>query len=213
MNNILYIGGVASNPRQVSGVVDALSVQYGTCVKGMSFSEAQKNRALVARLAQDCTVITHSAGMLMLAYCTPKEIIAIAPPMVASVPLLIGRGILKTFTLFRSGRESRERRRKIIAYHIGTMGEYLIRPFYISGQMTSIGIFNAAKEAVAMAANGSKVTLCFMQDEHLFSLSSSHPDVAVAKQFGVTVYDDIIGHHDDFLLFPLDVLGQIDQRE
>jgi len=209
MNKILYIGGVASNPRQIDAVVQVLSSHYNTGVVGMSFSEAQKDRALVARLANDCLVITHSAGILMLRSCTPKEVIAIAPPMPVSIPALLFRGVPNTFSLIRSAHESHERRQKITQHFVSTFGEHVVRPLYNSIQLGQISRFNIAEEAVTMVANGVKVTLGFMQDERLFLRSATHPHVDVAKEYGVVVYDNIIGHHDEFLLFPLDVLAQI----
>jgi hypothetical protein len=209
MNKILYIGGVASNPRQIDSVVRVLSAHYGTGVAGMSFSEAQKDRALVARLANDCLVITHSAGIIMLRSCTPKEVIAIAPPMPVSVPVLLFRGIPNTVSLIRGANESHERRQKVVRHFTSTFGEHIIRPLYNSIQLGQISKFNIAEEAVTMVTNGVKVTLGFMQDERLFLRSATHPYIDVAKKYGVVVHDDIIGHHDEFLLFPLDVLAQI----
>lgn len=209
MNKILYIGGVASNPRQIDSVVQVLSSHYGTGVMGMSFSEAQKDRALVARLANDCLVITHSAGVLMLRSCTPKEVIAIAPPMPVSIPVLLSRNIPNAVALIRSARESHERRQKVVQHFLSTFGEHIVRPLYNSLQLREISTFNIAEEAVTMVTNGTKVTLGFMQDEHLFLRSARHPHIDVAKEYGVVVHEKIIGHHDEFLLFPLDVLAQI----
>jgi hypothetical protein len=209
MNKILYIGGVASNPRQIDSVVQVLSSHYGTGVKGMTFSEAQKDRALVARLANDCLVITHAAGILMLQSCTPKEVIAIAPPMPVSMPVLLVRNIPNSIALIRSARESHERRQKVVQHFLSTFAEHVIRPQYNSAQLRQISKFNVAEAAVTMVTNGTKVTLGFMQDELLFLRSALHPHIDVAKEYGVVVHEKIIGHHDEFLLFPLDVLAQL----
>jgi hypothetical protein len=211
MDKILYIGGVASNRYQINSVSRELSDHYDLNVIGMSFSEAQKDRALVARLAADSLVITHSAGLMMLKDITPQEVIAIAPPMPVSAFLLTVRSVPKTIALLKSYENLLERKRKIYKYNLHAAREHIIRPRYNVGQIVKLGAFNAAKEAIAMTANGSKVTLCFMDDERVFINSSKHHHVELAKEHGVIVHENVSGHHDDFLLYPLEILAQINR--
>jgi hypothetical protein len=211
MDKILYIGGVASNSYQINSISRELSDHYGLNVIGLSFSEAQKDQALVARLAAECLVITHAAGMLMLKYVTPKELIAVAPPMPVSALRLIQRNIPKTLALNKSHEKLPERREKIRQYNLHAFREHLARPLYNVLQIGKVGAFNAAQEAVTMVTNGSKVTLCFMDNELVFRNSADHHHVGIAKEQGVIIHESISGHHDEFLLYPLDVLRQINR--
>lgn len=211
MDKILYIGGMASNSYQVNFVSSELERHYGLNVIGMSFREAQQNLALVARLAAESLVITHSAGMVTLKHITPLELIAIAPPMPLSIPRLIMSNIPRTTALLKSHKGLPERRHKILRYNLRAMIEHIIHPRYNAGQARSLSSFDAAKEAVSMTTNGAKVTLCLMETEHVFTDTSSHHHVGVAKEHGVIVHERIPGHHDEFLLYPLEVLAKINR--
>jgi len=211
MNKILYIGGMASNPYQVKVVSEALERQYGLNVVGMSFREAQKNQALVARLAAESLVITHSAGMMTLKHITPLELIAIAPPMPLSVPKLIWSNFPRTWALLKSYKNLPERRNKILRYNRGATIEHIIHPRYNAGQVKKLSTFDTAKEAVAMTTNGAKVTLCLMETEHVFINASQHPHIEIAKEHGVIVHENVPGQHDEFLLYPLKVLAKINR--
>ena len=211
MQKILYLGGMASNRYQIESVSRELSAHYDLNVIGMSFSEAQKDRSLVARLASDGLVITHAAGMMMLKDITPKEVIAVAPPMPIGALLLAMRDVPKAISLIKSHEDIPERRQKIHKYNLAAFREHLVRPQYNVGQILRVGVFDGAKEAIIMVSNGTKVTLCFMEKERVFLNSSKHLHVAVAKEQGVIVHDAVPGHHDDFLLYPLQVLERINR--
>jgi hypothetical protein len=211
MEKILYIGGLASNPYQVNIVSRELSDHYGLNVIAMSFSEAQKDKPLVARLATSSLVVTHSAGMMMLKNITPRELIAIAPPMPVGAFLFTVRSIPKTVSFIKSHKNTPEIRQKMQKYGIAALKEHIIRPRYNAGQIIRVGAFDAAKEAVIMASNGTKVTLCFMEKEHIFLNCAQHQHVAAAKGQGVIVHDNVPGHHGDFPLYPLRILGQINR--
>src|SRR4051812_31762759 len=103
MAQILFIGGLGSNRSQVDLVSDMLASHYDQPVTGIPFSVAQKNLAHVARLARDSILITHSAGLLVCEDMTPKEIIAIAPPVPSEMPVIAWRTITKTIALIQSG--------------------------------------------------------------------------------------------------------------
>lgn len=211
MDKILYIGGMASNSYQVKVVSDELERHYGLNVVGMSFREAQKDLALVARLAAESLVITHSAGMMLLKHVTPLELIAIAPPMPLSISRLIMSNIPRTSALLKSYKGLPERRHKILRYNRGATVEHLTHPRYNAGQVKRLSVFDAAKEAVAMTTNGAKVTLCLMDTEHVFVDTPSHPHIDMAKEHGVIVHQNVDGHHDEFLLYPLEVLAKINR--
>lgn len=211
MDKILYIGGMASNSYQVKVVSDELERHYDLNVIGMSFREAQKNLALVARVAAESLVITHSAGMTVLKHITPLELIAIAPPMPLSIPRLIISNIPRTSALFKSYKGMPERRHKILRYNRGATIEHIVHPRYNAGQTKKLSTFDAAKEAVAMTTNGAKVTLCLMKTEHVFTNTSSHPHIDLAKEHGVIVHENVPGQHDEFLLYPLEVLAKINR--
>jgi hypothetical protein len=211
MDKILFIGGMASNSYQVKAVCNELSHHYGLNVIGMSFREAQQNLALLARLASESLVITHSAGMMTLKYITPLELIAVAPPMPLSIPRLIMSNIPRTVALLKSYKNLPDRRNKILNYHLGATTEHILHPRYNAGQTKKLSTFDAAAEAVTMTTNGAKVTLCLMETEHIFTDSSTHPHMEVAKEHGVLVHGNVPGHHDDFLLYPLDILAAINR--
>jgi hypothetical protein len=211
MDKILYIGGMASNSYQVKVVSDELERHYGLNVIGMTFREAQQNLALVARLAAESLVITHSAGMMVLKYITPLELIAIAPPMPVSIPRLIMSNIPRTYALLKSYKDLPERRSKILRYNRGATIEHIVHPRYNAGQVRKLSIFDAAKEAVAMTTNGAKVTLCLMGIEHVFTKTLTHPHIDIAKEHGVIVHENVPGQHDEFLLYPLEVLAGINR--
>lgn len=211
MDKILYIGGMASNSYQVKLVSDELERHYGLNVVGMSFREAQKNLALVARLAAESLVITHSAGMILLKHITPLELIAIAPPMPLGIPRLIISNIPRTSALLKSYKGQPERRRKILRYNRNATIEHLTHPRYNVGQIKKLSTFDSAKEAVAMTTNGAKVTLCLMETERVFTDTALHPHIDLAKEHGVIVHEIIPGQHDEFLLYPLEILANINR--
>jgi hypothetical protein len=211
MDKILYIGGMASNSYQIKVVSDELERHYGLNVIGMSFREAQQNLALVARLAAESLVITHAAGMVTLKYITPQELIAIAPPMPLGVGKLLTSNIPRMWALMKSYKGLPERRTRIRRYNLYSIAEHLAHPRYNAAQVAKLGSFDAAKEAVAMTTNGAKVTLCLMDTEHVFTYTPTHPHLDIAKEHGVIVHENIPGHHDEFLLYPLDVLANINR--
>jgi hypothetical protein len=209
MKKILYIGGVGSDSHIVDGIARILESKFDANVVAMSFSKAFDSKAKIARLAPECTVITHSAGMLLLKDIAPKELIAIAPPMPTLPSLILLRSFPKTFALFASGRESAGRPRKVAGYHLHSFEEHLLRPRSNSMLLKEISAFNAAQRAVELRRCGTKVMLGFMENDRLFPDSHLHPHVEVAKKQGVKVSDLILGHHDEFILYPLEVLAQM----
>jgi hypothetical protein len=211
MDKILYVGGMASNSYQINSLSDELARHYGLNVIGMSFREAQQNLALVARLAAESLVITHSAGMMVLKHVTPLELIAIAPPMPVGVGRLIASNIPRTLALMKSHKDQPERRSKVHQYNLHATLEHLAHPGFNAGQVVKLSSFDAAKEAVAMTTNGAKVTLCFMNIEHVFTYAPAHPHIDMAKEHGVIIHKGIAGHHDEFILYPLEVLEKINR--
>lgn len=213
MKKILYIGGVGSDSHSVGLVVRALETLLGVSVIGMTFSEAHRNKARVARLVPDCTVITHAAGMVLLKDMAPKELIAVAPPMPTLPSLMLLRSFPKTLALIKSGRESVDRPVKVALYHLHSMMEHVLRPFANSMLLKEISVFNAAQLAVEFQRCGAKVTLAFMENDRLFPDACSHPHVDVAREQGVTVKDVVLGHHDEIALYPQEVLAQLGLHE
>jgi hypothetical protein len=209
MEKILYIGGMGSNSGAVGDVASALEAQFNVNVIGMSFSEAYVKRAVIARLACESLVITHSTGIMLLKDTTPKELIAIAPPMPSRPLLLALRTIPKTIALLLSGRESYERPQKLLNYHMRAILEHSVRPHYNSMIVQEVAKFDAAQFSVEVVMAGGKVTLGFMERELLFPGSNTHPHIEVAKKHGVSVFDNIIGQHDEFALYPIDVMAQV----
>lgn len=213
MEKVLYIGGIGSNSHSVGLVAAALSTQFKVNVLGVSFSEACAGRAKIARLAQDSLVITHSEGVIILKDMAPKELIAIAPPMPSHPLLLIGRAFPKTIALLVSGRESHERPQKLIDYHARLLLEHGMRPQYNSLMIREVALFDVAKFAVEIAMMGGKVTLGFMEHDLLFPGANLHPHIEVARKHGVEVFENIIGQHDEFALYPVDIMAQVQRLE
>ena len=209
MKKILYIGGVGSDSHTVGVVVRALEAAFDASVIGMAFSEAHRNMARVARLVPECTVITHSAGMVLLKDMAPKELIAIAPPMPTLPSLILLRSFPKTVALIRSGRESIDRPLKVMFYHLHSVLEHILRPFSNSMLLKEISVFDAAQRAVEFQRCGTKVTLAFMENDRLFPDSLVHPHIEVAREYGVEIKEMILGHHDELVLYPLEVLVQL----
>jgi hypothetical protein len=212
MDKIIYIGGVGSYSRQVDGISKELAAHYKKEVIGLSLRTARQDPLRVAQLVQSNLVITHSAGMTVLGDTAPSEVIAIAPPLPALAYELIWRSLLKTVELYKSRRESHERQQKIRLYHSGSLIEHVTQPHHNIGHLPHIVRFDAAHQAVVFAARGAKVTLGFMDNDMLYPRSSEHHNVITAKQHGVIVQDNLLGHHDEFVLYPLDVLAQLNQR-
>jgi hypothetical protein len=186
---------------------------YGVEVIGVPFSEAQANLAYVAQLARDSIVMTHSAGMSLLEDMTPREVIAIAPSMPTNMPLMAWRTLAKSVALYTSGRLSQERLRKVQEYHARTMREHMIRPYYNVGQAGKICRFDPALLAVKLVNRGVPVTLGFMSHDVFFPKSSRHAHIETARQRGVVIQENIPGHHDELLLYPLTVLAQVAQLQ
>jgi hypothetical protein len=209
MKKILYIGGVGSDSHMADGVARVLESKFSANVIAMGFGDAYANKAKIARLAPECTVITHSAGMLLLKDIAPKEVIAIAPPMPTPPSLILLRSFPKTFALLTSGRESNGRPRKVASYHLHSFKAHLLKPASNSLLLRSISTFDAARCAVELQRCGVKVTLGFMENDRLFPDSHLHPHIEVAKKQGVKVSDVVLGHHDEFVLYPLEVLAQM----
>jgi hypothetical protein len=213
MKKILYIGGVGSDSHLVDGIARMLERQFDANVVAMSFSAARKNKAKVARLAPECLVITHAAGMLLLKNTTPKELIAIAPPMPTLLSLLLWRSFPAVGTLIAGSRESAGRPRKVTEYLLRSLAEHVLHPFHNSLLLKEISLFNAAQIAVEMRRCGTKVTLGFMDNDKLSPDAQQHPHLEIARQQGVAVYDTVLGHHDELGLYPLEVLAQVGYRE
>lgn len=209
MKKILYIGGVGSDSYLAALIAGTLAEKFDANAIGMSFSEAYKNKAKVARLAPECLVVTHSAGMILLRNTAPKELIAVAPPMPVPPSLLVWRSFPKTAALIASGIESHGRPQKILMYHMHSAVEHVARPFQNSFLTKEMSVFNAAQLAVEMTQCGSKVTLGFMENDRLFPEADLHPHVELAREHGVKVYHTILGHHDEFVLYPAEVLAQM----
>lgn len=213
MDSILYIGGVGSSTRQISGITGALEAYYGMSVVGMSFSDAIKNPLLVARLADNSLVITHSAGVLALQSAAPRGLIAFAPPMPTRIPLLLVRTAAKTISLFKSSKESDGRWQKILSYHMHALVEHVLGPYYNTGRLAEISKFDSALFAVTLANRGSRVVIGLMENDVLFPQSTEHPHIQTAKNHGVIIREGLLGHHDEFLLYPFDVLTQLNYHE
>ncbi len=207
----MYIGGVGSDAHLVKNVSDALGMHFKTNVIGFSFSEASQNRAKIARLAPGALVITHSAGMMLLKDSTPREVLAIAPPMPSIPSMLVWRSFPKTITLLASGREARDRPRKVLSYHAHSVLEHIRRPQSNGMYLKEISLFDAAKSAVELTKAGAKVAIGLMENDRLFPHSAGHPHMELAKNEGVQVLDTVLGHHDEFVLYPLEVLAQLEQ--
>ena len=209
MKTVLYIGGVGGSATQAGEIAAALALHFNANAFGMSLADAWKRPGLVARLARESLVITHSTGMLALRGMSPKELIAIAPPMPSHPLHLFGRVVSKTLALAKSGRESRQRRSSIRKYHINSVWDFLLRPLHIGMNLPAIGKFDAAAQAVTLAGCGAKVTLVLMENDRLFPYNITHPHIDTAEENGVRIVRHTLGHHDEFLLCPLDVLALI----
>lgn len=212
MKKILYIGGVGSDSYLVGTVVRSLSTMFTTNVIGLSFSAAYNDQAKIARLAPDCLIIAHAGALVLLKNTAPKELVAIAPPMPTVPSLLFLRGFGRTSSLLLSGGESHGRPQKLLNYHLHSLKEHIARPYQNNMLLSEISLFNAAQIAVEMVRCGSKVTLGFMENDHLFPDASQHPHIELARSQGVTVYDTVIGHHDEFALYPVEVMAQLGYR-
>jgi hypothetical protein len=212
MDKIIYIGGVGSHNRQVDVISRELSDYYKKDVIGLTLRAARQDPVRVARLVQDNLVVTHSAGMTVLGDTAPSEVIAIAPPLPALAYELILRSLSKTVELYKSRRESYERQQKIRLYHSGSVLEHITQPQHNVGHLPRIVQFDAAHQAVAFVTRGTKVTLGFMDNDMLYPRSGEHHNVITAEQHGVVVHNNLLGHHDEFVLYPLDVLAQLNQR-
>lgn len=209
MRKIIYVGGLGSNPRTVARVTESLSTYFGNNVAGFSFREAYRQGALIAQLATDSLVITHSAGMMPLRYMMPKELIAIAPPMPIPREALMLRSITKTVALLRSMRESTGRSQRVYEYNASTFIEHVVWPQYNLLHLGAVSTFDAAQTAVEMVNGNSKVTLAFMEGDLFYPDIGQHPHVDIARTHGVRICDMVIGQHDELLLYPIEVIAQI----
>ena len=211
MAHLVFIGGLGSNRTQVDIVAETLASHYGQQVIGIAFSEAQKDLAYVAQIARDSIVITHSGGLLMCEDMTPKEIIAIAPPVPDEFPVMAWRIVTKTFALMKSGYVSEERARKIHNYHVRTFREHALQPRLNIGQALKICHFDPAELAIKMINRGVTVTFGFMDQDLLYPKSAQHVHVDMARRHGAIVHEGIKGHHDEFLLYPLKILEHLNR--
>lgn len=209
MAHLVFIGGFGSNRLQVDLMADELSEHYDQPVIGVSFSEAQQNLAEISQIVRDGIVITHSAGLLLCEDMTPKEIIAIAPPVPGSLPVIAWRTLAKTVSLMRSGYLKEERAQKIDAYHKRVFREHIRQPRYNVGQVMRVCRFDPAQLAVKMINRGATVTLGFMDHDVLYPKSARHVHVDMARRYGAIVHENLEGQHDEFLLYPLKILEQV----
>lgn len=212
MARMVFISGLGSNRTQVDLVADTLALHYDQEVIGVSFSDAQKNLAHVAQAVRDSIIITHASGLLLCENMTPKEIIAIAPPVPGILPVIAWRTVRKTIALIKSGNIADERAEKIHNYHARVFREHALRPSYYNiGQVIKICQFDPAQLAVRMINRGVTVTLGFMGHDLLYPRSARHAHVDMARRHGAIVHEDIHGHHDEFLLDPLKILEQLNR--
>jgi hypothetical protein len=87
--------------------------------------------------------------------------------------------------------------------------ELITHPQYNIGQAAKIARFDPAETAVKMINRGVKVTLGFMEYDLLYPQSARHVHIDMARQHGAEIHEDIKGHHDEFLLYPLKILEQL----
>lgn len=93
-------------------------------------------------------------------------------------------------------------------YNFNSLGEHLLRPRYNGMLLREICLFNAAQRAVEIKHSGAEAQLVFMENDRLFPGAHLHPHVEIAKQQGVRI-SVIAGHHDEFALYPLEILTQL----
>lgn len=211
MAHMIFIGGFGSHSSQIASVAQSLSNHYNQEVVGVSFSEAQKNLTQLAKLACDSIIITHSSGMMLLDNMTPQEVIAIAPCLPNTMPVMLWRGLKKTASLLKSTSQSSDRSKKVHLYHLRAAKEFISRPQYNFGQAGDICRFDPAEAAVKMINRGAKVTLGFMDRDLLYPQSARYVHIDMARGHGAEVHEAIKGHHDEFLLYPLKILKQLNR--
>jgi len=209
MDTIVFIGGMGSNRPQVEAVGDELSAYYDQPVQVFSFRDALQNTDKIKELTRGAHVITHAAGMLLLAGMRPREVVAIAPPTPTSPSTLLLRSIPKTMYLFKQSQKDSNRRKKVSDYHKFAALEHGRYPHYNIAKLSMIGKFDAFKAATALAKNGAAITLAFMQDDLLFfNIARSYFGNEMQER-GIQVRIDVPGEHDEFLLYPVEVLKSL----
>lgn len=150
-------------------------------------------------------MITHSAGMLLLADTEPASLLAIAPPRRMSLVKLTGRFVDKEKRLLASRRLSALRRQRIDNFYRWALHEHLFHPRRNLLMAPRISRFDAVETGRQLAAQGARVNLVFFRGDSLF-----WPDPVSAPNLEVLA--DLEGQHDELLLDPLNVLNDIYAR-
>ena len=206
MDTIIFIGGIGSNRPQVEAVGQELSDYYGQPVQVFSFRDAWQNKEKIRELTHGAHVITHSAGMLTLIGMKPREVVAIAPPIPTPPSRLLWRSVPKTIQLMQRSRINADRRQKVRQYHKYATWEHSRHPEYNLGYLAKVGAFDAFRVSRQLSKQGAAVTLAFMKDDLLFFDIARFYFVSEMSEQGIDVRLDIPGEHDEFLLYPVQLL-------
>lgn len=205
MADIIFIGGFGSNPGNIADTVKALSRHYGRPVTAYTFRQAQRQGSALRQQLTGAEVITHSAGMLLLADAAPATVLAIAPPRRMSLPRLTGRFIVKERRLLASRRLSALRRRRIDNFYRWALHEHLLHPRRNLLMAPRISHFDAVETGRQLAAQGAQVNLVFFTADSLF-----WPETVSVPN--LTVVTSVEGQHDELLVDPISVLNDIYAR-
>lgn len=213
MNRVTVVSGFLGGGENLTGLAEELSGPNGPYddATPLTFVRALQDPDLFRRAAAGGPVVTHSAGGLVMrlmhesgsgtANHRPTEIQAIAPPLAASVPALLGRGGLVGMRMVMPGIGIREPNdvtavNKFNAAYLGDArrnGKANIR------QLASIGNFDAIRAATVLRERGTYATLTFLNGDAFFKLSLQREQEARAEKIRILRMD---GEHNYPLVKP-----------
>lgn len=206
-NKHVFIGGFASNHRQVEIVADELSQFFDDEVEGLSLREAISEPVRVDAMVRGSCVVTHSAGIIALHHTSPREIVAVAPPIPVSVPRLVGRAAVKTSKLTIGSLRSMDRFRRVNGYNIQSSAELIAHPISNFRLLGGISQVDSLELAAAAYQNDIDVTIGFMSEDVFFRPTDTQ--LEHARKIGLHIVSGVKGEHDEVLLYPNRVVNDI----
>lgn len=202
MEPIIFIGGVGSHQETIAPVVTALENHYKRPVRGFTFREAQTKHLDLT----GAHVITHSAGLLLVAGHMPSSVLAITPPINMNLLSLVIKFFQKDHQLIASQRtSSSERTERIKKFYRYSIVENSLHPMKNIFMAPQIAHFNSLTEATILANKGVKVVLGFGSYDFLFRPENEQ----LAVLDNVASISNLPGQHDELLLEPEIVLERL----
>ncbi|HEV2403417.1 MAG TPA: hypothetical protein VGS08_04400 [Candidatus Saccharimonadales bacterium] len=205
MSQIVYIGGFDNGQATAAAVAAALSLSHK--VRTFTFSEAIGNLDVVRKAVHGAEVVTHSAGMLVLAGTKPEHVTAFNPPLLSSSSRLAWQSCIKAIRMHTPGVGLRSFRDmgSVGRFDLSAIAELIAHPVRNLGSIGTIARFDAVAEAIRLRHSGIPVTLVYTLGDEFYRLAAYE---ATARRGGVEVVL-LPGIHDELVIRPSETLATL----